>query len=215
MTTPATRIVSLTGRLCAENDRGSLALSPSSPSSLTKPPIGSQFSVYRVSPFERSTRARGGKPIPNSSTRTPASAGHDEVAELVDDHEPTEDGEEQDDRDDRLEELGHAAPPTGPAANAARTSASSATSVSTSGSSVAPPPNRSSALSSSRGMPGKSSEPSRKRATATSSAAIRAADARGPARPASRAMRSAGKRSTSGTRKSRRPVATRSGGAGR
>ena len=36
---------SLTGRLFDEKARGSSALSPSSPSSLTKPPIGSQFSV--------------------------------------------------------------------------------------------------------------------------------------------------------------------------
>ena len=35
----------LSGRRCAENERGSSASSPSSPSSFTKPPIGSQLSV--------------------------------------------------------------------------------------------------------------------------------------------------------------------------
>ena len=46
--TPATRMPSLIGRRARENERGSSALSPSSPSSFTKPPIGSQLSVYRV-----------------------------------------------------------------------------------------------------------------------------------------------------------------------
>ena len=45
MTTPATRIASLTRSGWAANERGSSASSPSSPSSRTKPPIGSQFSV--------------------------------------------------------------------------------------------------------------------------------------------------------------------------
>ena len=61
---------SWSGSAAPRTTRGSSASSPSSPSSLTKPPIGSQFSVYRVSPFERRTLARGGKPIPNSRTRT-------------------------------------------------------------------------------------------------------------------------------------------------
>ncbi len=43
--TPATRMPSFTGSRAREKARGSLALSPSSPSSLTKPPIGSQLSV--------------------------------------------------------------------------------------------------------------------------------------------------------------------------
>ena len=180
MATPATRMTSFLSQPCAENERGSSASSPSSPSSLTNPPIGSQLSVYRVSPFERRTLARGGKPMPNSSTRTPARRAVDEVAELVDDDEDPEDREEQDDRDDRLEEAGHAVPPIGPLANAARTSASRATSASTSGSAAPPAPNRSTAASSSRGIPAKSSVPSRNRATATSSAAISAAEARGP-----------------------------------
>ncbi len=43
--TPATRMISLTGSRARANERGSSFSSPSSPSSLTKPPIGSQFSV--------------------------------------------------------------------------------------------------------------------------------------------------------------------------
>ncbi len=43
--TPATRIQSLTPNRCAENECGSSAASPSSPSSFTKPPMGSQLSV--------------------------------------------------------------------------------------------------------------------------------------------------------------------------
>ena len=39
------RMASLIGRRCDEKERGSSVSSPSSPSSLTKPPIGSQFSV--------------------------------------------------------------------------------------------------------------------------------------------------------------------------
>ena len=46
--TPATRMPSLIGSRARENARGSSALSPSSPSSFTKPPIGSQLSVYSV-----------------------------------------------------------------------------------------------------------------------------------------------------------------------
>ena len=49
-----------------------------------------------------------------------------------------------------------------------------------------PSPNRSTAASSSRGMPAKSRDPSRKRATATSSAAMSAADAHGRRRPRGR-----------------------------
>ena len=45
MTTPATRISSFVGQRCAANERGSSASLPSSPSSLTNPPIGSQLSV--------------------------------------------------------------------------------------------------------------------------------------------------------------------------
>jgi hypothetical protein len=43
--TPATRMSIFLRYGCAENERGSSASVPSSPSSLTKPPIGSQFSV--------------------------------------------------------------------------------------------------------------------------------------------------------------------------
>ena len=70
MTTPATRIARRARSGWAANERGSSAASPSSPSSRTKPPIGSQFRVHRVSPFDRRTLARGGKPMPNSRTRT-------------------------------------------------------------------------------------------------------------------------------------------------
>ena len=45
ITTPAARMPSLISSGWAANERGSSACSPSSPSSLTKPPIGSQFSV--------------------------------------------------------------------------------------------------------------------------------------------------------------------------
>ena len=43
--TPATRMTILRSQPWDENERGSSASSPSSPSSFTKPPIGSQFSV--------------------------------------------------------------------------------------------------------------------------------------------------------------------------
>jgi hypothetical protein len=43
--TPATRMISLTGSFALTNERGSSVSSPSSPSSFTKPPIGSQFNV--------------------------------------------------------------------------------------------------------------------------------------------------------------------------
>ena len=72
--------------------------------------------------------------------------GRDEVAELVDEHEPAEDQEEERDRDDAPEEILHQAAPTGPAANAARTSASSARRSSRTGAwSRSPPPKRSTA----------------------------------------------------------------------
>ena len=45
MTTPATRMTSFVIQRWAANERGSSASSPSSPSSFTKPPIGSQLSV--------------------------------------------------------------------------------------------------------------------------------------------------------------------------
>ena len=44
MTTPATSTTSFFERRCTENERGS-SESPSSPSSRTKPPIGSQLRV--------------------------------------------------------------------------------------------------------------------------------------------------------------------------
>ena len=45
MTTPARRMTSFFQSGWAANERGSPASSPSSPSSFTKPPIGSQLSV--------------------------------------------------------------------------------------------------------------------------------------------------------------------------
>ena len=45
ITTPAMRIVSFLGRPWCENERGSSGSVPSSPSSFTKPPIGSQLRV--------------------------------------------------------------------------------------------------------------------------------------------------------------------------
>ena len=114
--------------------------SPSSPSSLTNPPIGSQLSVYSVSPFERRTLARGGNPMPNSRTRTFASRAVTKCPSSWMITSTPEDQDEQDDRDDRLEEAGHAPAPTGPRAKAARTAASSSTRASTSGLGVAVPP---------------------------------------------------------------------------
>jgi hypothetical protein len=71
--TPATRIRALTPMPWAANERGSSASPPSSPSILTKPPMGSQLRLRTVPPLSCSTLARGGNPIPNSRTRTPAS----------------------------------------------------------------------------------------------------------------------------------------------
>ena len=109
MTTPATRMTSLTGSRARTNERGS-SESPSSPSSRTKPPIGSQLSVQRVSPFERRTLARGGKPMPNSRTRTPASRAVTKWPSSWMTTSEAEHPEEDDDRDERLEDgRGHRA----------------------------------------------------------------------------------------------------------
>ena len=72
MATPATRTASCLASGAFVKARGS-SESCSSPSSRTKPPIGSQFSVYSVSWSWPSVLAFGGKPSPNSSTRMPVS----------------------------------------------------------------------------------------------------------------------------------------------
>ncbi len=161
-----------------------------------------------------STLARGGKPMPNSSTRTFAQRAVTKwPSSWISTSAPRMTMNRMIVIADCAMPIMRRRSPTGPLAKAARTSASRATSASTSGAWSPSMPNRSTAASSRRGMPGKSSVPSRNRATATSSAAIRAADARLPVRPASRAMRRAGKRASSGSRKSRRATAIRSGGA--
>ena len=57
MVTPASRIPTLTHSFPFANEWGSASSPPSSPSSFTKPPIGSQLSVYSVEPAS-SSRAR-------------------------------------------------------------------------------------------------------------------------------------------------------------
>ena len=52
--TPASRMPTLTHSLAFANECGSASSLPSSPSSFTKPPIGSQLSVYRVAPASSS-----------------------------------------------------------------------------------------------------------------------------------------------------------------
>ena len=91
MTTPATRMTILFGNGWTANERGSSVASPSSPSSFTKPPIGSQLSVYRVSPLlaqDLGPRREADAELEHAHLRQP---GGDEVPELVDDHEHTED----------------------------------------------------------------------------------------------------------------------------
>ena len=67
---PATRMIRRT-----RGDRPATlpgSVGSSSPGILTKPPKGSALIEYKVSPRLMPSR-RGGKPTPNSSTRTPAS----------------------------------------------------------------------------------------------------------------------------------------------
>ena len=75
-----------------------------------------------VSPLDRSTFARGGKPIPNSSTRTCAARTSQEVTQLVDDHEQAQHEDEHDDRDQGLDDGHQCVPPMGPEAKTTRTS---------------------------------------------------------------------------------------------
>jgi len=72
MVTPATRTMTCFHNEAFWKARGSSEFS-SSPSSRTKPPIGSQFSVYSVSWSCPMILALGGKPSPNSRTRMPTS----------------------------------------------------------------------------------------------------------------------------------------------
>ena len=159
------------------------------------------------------TLARGGKPMPNSSTRTFAQRAVTKwPSSWISTSAPRIRMNRRTVTIDWAKPITRAALRRARSRTPPRTSASSAISASTSGAWSGPPPNRVTAASSRRGMPGKSSVPSRNRATATSSAAISAAEARLPMRPASRAMRSAGKRVSSGARKSSCAAATRSGG---
>ena len=69
-TEPETSTMKRCQRGAAASER--VSVGSSSPSSRTKPPNGSQFTVYSVSP-QRLPAIRGGKPTPNSSTRMPNS----------------------------------------------------------------------------------------------------------------------------------------------
>src|SRR3989338_3750401 len=70
MKTPATRIIACMPRLLSTKLPLPCWSSPTSPKSRTNPPNGSQFTVYSVPPHFPNVNARGGYPMPNSSTRT-------------------------------------------------------------------------------------------------------------------------------------------------
>ena len=80
--TPASRIPTLIHSLALANECGSASSLPSSPSSFTKPPIGSQLSVYRVAPASASSaRARGEERLaPRRSRARRRAAARDRVA---------------------------------------------------------------------------------------------------------------------------------------
>ena len=209
MTTPATRMTIFFHHGWTENERGSSAASPSSPSSLTKPPMAASSACRASRPCCAGPwRAAGTDP---ELEHAHVGQARQEVP-IVDDHEDAEDGDEQDDRDDRLDETGHALTPMGPRAKAERTSASSATSSSTPGAAGPFPPKRSTAASSSRGMVGSrwchrgTGRPRRHRRRSGRRGAR--AGQTGLAGDAQRQNRA-----SSGARKSRRAMATRSGAA--
>ena len=119
MATPATRMTIFFHHGWTENERGSSAASPSSPSSFTKPPIGQPVEGVEglaLVAQDLGPRREADAELQDAHVGQP---GRDEVADLVDDHEDAEDGDEQDDRDDRLDDGGHAETPMGPLAKAA------------------------------------------------------------------------------------------------
>ena len=70
ISTPANNILVFTQKLAAPYDPSPRAES-CSPLSLTNPPIGSQFTVNNTPFLSFFFHARGGNPMPNSSTTTP------------------------------------------------------------------------------------------------------------------------------------------------
>ena len=82
-----------------ENECGSASSLPSSPSSFTKPPIGSQLSVYRVSPFAAQDLRAGREADPELEHADLRPARRDEVPDLVDEDERAEQQDEHEDRD--------------------------------------------------------------------------------------------------------------------
>ena len=140
--------------------------------------MGSQFSVYSVSPLRRYVTAFGGKPIAELEHLDPERLRSEEVAEFVDDHERQEDAEERADcaeHCDRVEsdEEHQTETPAAILCASRRASASAAITVSRSGSAT------DSMLLQHRFDYGGNIEEahflSRKRSTATSSAAAIAA----------------------------------------
>ena len=182
--TPATRMISLTGS-AGPDERAwvvrvaVLALEPDE--AADRQPVEG---VEGLALASARTFARGGKPIPNSWTRTPARRAVMKWPSSWIDHEHAEHEDEDDDRDQRSGEIEServSDQATAPVAKAARTSASRATRVVDVGGLVRLP--RRSARRPPRagaGCPGSRALPARKRATATSSAAISAAVAREP-----------------------------------
>ena len=153
MTTPETRIASLTGRLFDENARGSSGVVAVLALELDE--AADRQPVERVERLALRAQDLGARREADAELED-ADAGEargDEVTELVDHHEGAQDQEEQDDRDDRLEDAHQAAPPTGPVAYVGADVGVERDQLVDVRVAAAPTPKRSTAASSRRGMP--------------------------------------------------------------
>ena len=148
MATPATRTTSFFHIGCIANERWSSAVAvlplEADEAADREPVQGVERLAFRAE--HAGARREPDAELEDADAEDP---GHEEVAELVDDHEGPEDEDEEGDRDRALDDchaLSYAPGPrpvpgsTAPLANAARTSRSRATSSSTSGAWPGPPP---------------------------------------------------------------------------